>query len=170
MLDGLKADLQYNCRPSVRSRYQNLFAKGTSAAQRILIFGVIALLLVVVDTYSSWLKPARSYLEEVAYPVHWLANLPGRVAEWGESSTRSRAELEKENDQLKIQLLVLRGQQQRMAGLDAENIRLRSLLNATEMLKDRLLVAELIGVSPILFPILLPSIVAAVTMFLSARP
>ena len=106
------------------------------------------MLLLVVDTYTSWLKPARSYLEEVAYPLHWLADLPSRVAELGESSTRSRAELEKENDQLQTQLLVLRAQQQRMAGLDAENIRLRSLLNATEMLKDRVQVAELIGVSP----------------------
>lgn len=127
---------------------KNLFAKGTSPPRRILVLGVIALLLVVVDVYTSWLKPARSYLEEVAYPLHWLADLPGRIAEWGEGATHSRADLEKDNHQLKTQLLILRAQQQRTASQAAENVRLRSLLNAAEMLKDRVQVAELIGVSP----------------------
>ncbi|WP_461521632.1 rod shape-determining protein MreC, partial [Porticoccus sp.] len=36
----------------------------------------------------------------------------------------------------------------RMTEVVAENVRLRNLLNATEMLKDRVLVAELVGVSP----------------------
>ena len=112
------------------------------------MLGVLALLLVLIDTYTSWLKPARNYLEEVIYPLHWLADLPGRMAEWGEESTLSRAELASENERLKTQLLVLSGNQQNMASLEAENIRLRSLLNATEMVKDRVQVAELIGVSP----------------------
>ncbi|MDM3871730.1 rod shape-determining protein MreC [Porticoccus sp. W117] len=112
------------------------------------MLGLLALVLVFVDSYTTWLKPARNYLEEVVYPLHWLADLPGRMAEWGEESTLSRADLTSENHQLKAQLLVLRASQQRMSGLEAENIRLRSLLNATEMVKDRVQVAELIGISP----------------------
>ncbi|MGS2723615.1 rod shape-determining protein MreC [Porticoccus sp. GXU_MW_L64] len=112
------------------------------------MLGLLALILVLIDSFTQWLKPARSYLEEVVYPLHWLADLPGRMAEWGEESTLSRADLASENEQLKTQLLVLRASQQRMAGLEAENIRLRSLLNATEMVKDRVQVAELIGISP----------------------
>lgn len=90
----------------------------------------------------------RGYLEELAYPLYWVADLPGRIAEWGGDATRSRADLQQELDQLRTQFLVYQAQQQRMAELAAENIRLRSLLNATELLQDTVLVAELIGVSP----------------------
>ncbi|UTW46709.1 rod shape-determining protein MreC [bacterium SCSIO 12696] len=125
-----------------------MFARGSSPSRRILVLGLLALVLIGVDRYTTWLKPARSYLEEVIYPLHWLADLPGRMADWGEDSTQGRTELISENERLKTQLLVLRAQQQQMAGLEAENVRLRSLLNATEMIKDRVQVAELIGVSP----------------------
>lgn len=106
-----------------------------------------ALVLVAVDTFTDWLDPVSSRLSQVALPFHWLANVPGQVWEWGEVALLSRQELESENDNLRQELLVYRGQLQRMAAISAENARLRNLLNATELLKDRVLVAELVGVS-----------------------
>jgi rod shape-determining protein MreC len=43
---------------------------------------------------------------------------------------------------------VLRASTQRLAALAAENVRLRELLNSTALLDERVLVAEIIGVSP----------------------
>jgi len=106
-----------------------------------------ALVLVAVDTFTDWLDPAASHLTQVALPLQWLANVPGKVWDWGGVALLSRQELESENDSLRQELLVYRGQLQRMAAISAENARLRNLLNATELLKDRVLVTELVGVS-----------------------
>jgi len=106
-----------------------------------------ALVLVAVDTFTDWLDPVGSRLSQVAIPLQWLANVPGKVWDWGGVALLSRQELEGENDSLRQELLVYRGQLQRMAAISAENARLRNLLNATELLKDRVLVTELVGVS-----------------------
>lgn len=86
-------------------------------------------------------------LEQVALPLQWVTSVPARLREWGDEAVMSRVEWESENDRLRQELLIYRGQLQRMAAISAENARLRNLLNATELLKDRVLVAELIGVS-----------------------
>jgi len=49
---------------------------------------------------------------------------------------------------MKAELLIHKRKLQQMASLAAENVRLRQLLNSAEMVKDRVLVAELIGISP----------------------
>lgn len=105
-------------------------------------------LLVLIDAYSQWLKPVTDRLEEAALPFYWLTNLPGRLAEWGGNSLDSRASLQAKNDDLEAELLIQKGRLLRMAELAAENVRLRNLLNAAELLKGSVLVTELIGVSP----------------------
>lgn len=108
----------------------------------------ISLILLAVDSFTPWLKPARKWLAEATVPLYWLTNLPSRLSEYGDESLVGRQQLEGENEQLRTELLILKGRMQRMAEVVAENVRLRNLLNATEMLKDRVLVTELIGVSP----------------------
>lgn len=114
----------------------------------LLGLGFLALVLVAVDTYTDWLDPLTSRLSQAALPFQWVGNIPARVSEWGNESVVSRMQLETENERLRRQLRVHKAQLQRMAAIAAENSRLRNLLNATELLKDRVLVAELIGVSP----------------------
>lgn len=108
----------------------------------------LSLLLLFIDSFTSWLQPVKSWLAEVTVPIHWVANIPARVNEFGESATIPRRELEMENDRLKAELMIHKGRLQRMSEVSAENTRLRNLLNATELLEDRVLVAELIGESP----------------------
>ena len=60
----------------------------------------------------------------------------------------ARARALEENERLTRENLVLQGRSQQMAALQAENVRLRGLLNSTALLRDDVLVAELIGVSP----------------------
>lgn len=90
----------------------------------------------------------RNQLAELAQPLYWVTNLPARLAEWGSNTVVSRNELEAENERLRTELLVQQARVQKMAALAAENVRLRNLLNATELLTDSVLVTELIGVSP----------------------
>ena len=101
-----------------------------------------------VDSYTTWLSPVYKIVDNAIRPLYWLTNIPSRVQEWGEMSGTSRADLEQDNIRLEQESLIHRGQLQRMSELAAENLRLRQLLNATELLMDSVLVTEVIGVSP----------------------
>lgn len=106
------------------------------------------LVLILVNRYSHWLDPVREQLGVVAVPFYWLSNAPSRVSEWFDDSMNTREDLEQSNAALRGELLVLKRKLQQMASLAAENVRLRQLLNSADLLEDRVLVAELIGVSP----------------------
>lgn len=60
----------------------------------------------------------------------------------------SRSRLVKENEALRTELLVHKRKLQKMASLVAENVRLRQLLNSAELIADRVIIAELIGIAP----------------------
>ena len=101
----------------------------------------------IVDSFTPWLKPIYSTADNLVRPLYWLANVPLRVQEWSASSVTPRSEIEVENQRLSKESLIYHGQLQRMSDLAAENLRLRRLLNATELLQDSVLVTEVIGVS-----------------------
>jgi len=61
---------------------------------------------------------------------------------------QTRAGLLEEVERLRQENLLLQGRSHQMSSLQAENVRLRALLNSTALLRDDVLVAELIGVSP----------------------
>jgi rod shape-determining protein MreC len=104
--------------------------------------------LIVADLHYNNLKTPRAVLETLATPIYWAANLPARVGEWTRTHVQSRSEVLEENERLHRENLILQGRSQQMASLQAENVRLRALLNSSALLRDDVLVAELIGVSP----------------------
>jgi rod shape-determining protein MreC len=61
---------------------------------------------------------------------------------------QSRSSLIEENERLHRENLVLQGRSHQMSSLQAENVRLRALLNSAALVRDDVLVAELVGVSP----------------------
>jgi rod shape-determining protein MreC len=126
---------------------KRIFASSTLPAMKLLVLVMLALGLVAVDVLTPWFAPVKDRVSQVALPLQWVTDLPRRIGEWGDTSLVSRLELEEENSHLRQELLVYKGQLQRMAAVSAENTRLRNLLSATEMLSDKVLVAELIGVS-----------------------
>ena len=101
-----------------------------------------------VDSYTTWLSPLYKIADNVVRPLYWIANIPAGIQDWGKTSVISRGVLEQENLRLQQESLIHLGQLQRMSELAAENVRLRQLLNATELLMDSVLVTEVIGVSP----------------------
>lgn len=104
--------------------------------------------LILVSLYTDWLAPVRAQLGAVATPFYWVTNIPQRIEDWGKETFTSKAELQSENEALKTELLIHRRKLQQMAALAAENLRLRRLLNSSDMLQDNVLIAELIGISP----------------------
>lgn len=104
--------------------------------------------LITADMHFNNFKSGRAVLDSLAYPIFWVANLPATVGEWTDTHIRSRANLLEDNERLAQENLVLQGLSQQMASVQAENARLRALLNSSALVRDDVLVAELIGVSP----------------------
>lgn len=104
--------------------------------------------LIMAGLYTPALEPIRQKLNFLAVPFYQLTDIPRRFEEWRGVTFTSEENLRTENERLKTELLIHQRKLQQIASLAAENVRLRQLLNATEMLQDKVLVAELIGVSP----------------------
>ncbi len=109
---------------------------------------VIAIALMLTHSYTKLLEPVELFFERAIVPAYTVAAVPLRFGRWFFTRFSNREDLETENKRLKQENLIHRGQIQRMANLAAENLRLRLLLNATELLLDKVLVTEVIGVSP----------------------
>jgi len=109
---------------------------------------LLGLLLITLDTYTSVFETTRSEISKITIPLKLLANFPYQVNKWVAMNTTSRSKLEQKNVSLEKERLILLGQLQRSAELAAENLRLRQLLNATELVMQSVLVTEVIGGSP----------------------
>jgi len=107
-----------------------------------------SVVLMVADGHFGVLAPVRSVAADVALPMHWLSSAPQRLFEWLREMLVTRETLLEENRTLRAEALVLRARNQRLAAIAADNVRLRELLNSTAVRDERVLVAEIIGVSP----------------------
>lgn len=108
----------------------------------------MAVSLLLVGRYTPWLDPVRNKLDLFSLPFYYITDIPDRVSDWFGDRLVSRQELLEENQRLRNQQRVQEARLQQMAALAAENVRLHQLMNSTEILKDRVLIAEMIGVSP----------------------
>lgn len=107
-----------------------------------------SVLLMLADGRLGALAPARVVLADAAMPLHWLSSAPQRLYDWLREMLVTRETLIEENRALRAEALVLHARTQRLAAIAAENVRLRELLNSTAVRDERVLVAEIIGVSP----------------------
>jgi len=92
------------------------------------------------------LKALHHTLTIAVYPLHVLANTPLVLSNWMVETFSTNSSLQQENDRLREDNLKLQAQQQKLATLDNENMRLRDLLESSLKVKDRVLIAELIAV------------------------
>jgi rod shape-determining protein MreC len=106
------------------------------------------LLLIFAGQRFQLLQRFESQLSVIATPFYWLADIPAKISDWGSQNIRQLGSLIDENERLQAESLLLKAHVQKLASLEAENIRLRELLNSSAILDDSVLVAELIGLSP----------------------
>ncbi len=114
----------------------------------MLIIAVISLALIVVDYRLPYLDPVRRTLNTVITPIQRSVDLPYAVAHWASSAFASRQALREENEALRARVLILEAQTLKLASLSAEVSRLRDLLNASGVVDESVVVAEIIGVDP----------------------
>ncbi|WP_299598899.1 rod shape-determining protein MreC [uncultured Microbulbifer sp.] len=112
------------------------------------MLGAVATALILINIYTDWLDPVRERLSSLSAPFYWLTDTPSRVGGWAGEQLRTRDELLEENSRLQHQVMLLEQQTQLLAAVRAENTQLKELMNSAESVDQRVLVAQVIGVSP----------------------
>jgi len=119
---------------------------GRSLGGRFLLLAVAACTLMIVDHRTSRLESVREALSYVVFPIQMLVDAPPRAWRWAKTSFAERRTLLAENERLRREQLHASAKLQRLEALEAENRRLRELLDSTARLSDRVLVAEILAV------------------------
>lgn len=109
---------------------------------------MLSAILIVADARFDQVTPVRSAIGTGLAPVHWLGNAPSEFSEWVASLFTTREDLQEENEALRARLLILERRALKYAALASENNELRKLMNSSEVLDDRVIVGEIVGVSP----------------------
>ena len=106
----------------------------------------ISILLMYVDNRDNHLDTVRKSIGAAVYPLRVIVDAPVRFWDWLGTSTTSRNKLEVELGRLKAERLLTNARLQKLNALEAENTRLRALLDARAKVRDRTRVAEIMSV------------------------
>lgn len=111
------------------------------------MFAALSAALMVMDHKYKSLESVRASLSVVIYPIQLLVDVPDTVSEWFSESLTTRRHLQEENESLRTQIFMQNAQMQKLAALEAENIRLRELLDSSFEVGEKVIIAELLSVN-----------------------
>ncbi len=124
-----------------------LFPKGLSIHVKLSLFVALSLALMFADQRFNVLRPVRIALETITWPVETLAQVPNTLKQLT-YNLASRGSALKQNEALRREHLLLNARLQKLVALEAENRRIRSLLQSSRKLDERMLIAEIVATSP----------------------
>ena len=113
---------------------------------RVLGLIFISILLMYFDNRNNHLDTVRKSIGAAMYPLRVIVDAPVRFWNWIGDSTTSRNDLELELSRLKAERLLTNARLQKLNALEAENTRLRALLEARATVRDQVRVAEIMSV------------------------
>lgn len=113
---------------------------------RVVLLMAASILLMVLDHRQNHLDTARKAIGAAVYPIQIVVDAPFRLWGWVRESTTSRNDLQLELSRLKAERLLTNARLQRQTALEAENARLRDLLEARSQVRDEIRVAEIMAV------------------------
>lgn len=114
---------------------------------RFLLLASLSILLLVIDHRDNHLQTFRKAIGATVYPLRVVVDAPVSGWRWISSASETRNQLELENSRLNAERLLTYARLQRFAALESENSRLRAMLEATERVRTRVRVAEIMSVS-----------------------
>jgi rod shape-determining protein MreC len=119
---------------------------GPGPGLRLILVLILSIALMVLDYRNQHLVHIRSLAAAAVYPLQEAVNAPFAAARWSREQLEARDQLIAENKRLRSVLLDQSGRLQRMAALEAENTRMRALLDSTAKVGDQVLIAEIVAV------------------------
>ncbi len=120
--------------------------EASSLGIKFLLLATISLGSMVLDHRNDHLSQVRQVFSIVVYPIEIAVNFPFKAWRWTTISLAERVTLLRENSELKDLQLRYDVRLQRMAAVEAENVRLRAVLGSSAKIDDRVLVAESLAV------------------------
>jgi rod shape-determining protein MreC len=114
---------------------------------RFLLLAGLSILLLVIDHRNNHLDAARKAIGATVYPLRVVVDAPVSLWRWIGDTTASHNELQLENSRLNAERMLTQARLQRYAALEAENSRLRAILEATARVRDQVRIAEIMSVS-----------------------
>lgn len=113
---------------------------------RVSLAVALCICAMLIDQKTDELDFLRRATGSFVYPIQIFVSLPSEFADWTADNRVSRTELERETETLRIERLRTMAELQKFNDLQAENDRLRAMLNASDRIADRYIMAELIAV------------------------
>ncbi len=107
---------------------------------------IASIALMTLDHRQNALQGIRATLSVVVYPMQYLVNLPFDISNWASENLRTRRLLIAENSALHARELEVQVSLLKLASLERENKRLRSLLQSSSRRWERVLIAELMSI------------------------
>ncbi len=132
---------------TARSSEKHRSSKVPALGLRWLLLAGLSIVLMVVDHQQHHLDTLRKAISATVYPLRVVVDAPVSAWRWLEATTTSRNDLLLENSRLYAERLLTNARLQRYAALEAENARLRAMLEATARVTERVRVAEIMSVS-----------------------
>ena len=120
--------------------------RSASPAFRLILLVILSVTLMVLDHQNQHLIGVRKILSVALQPIQALVSAPSSIGRNVSKTVASRADLRAENLRLRQDALVVNARLQRMTALEAENARLRALLDSTARVDDSILIAEIVSV------------------------
>ena len=120
--------------------------RNASPGLQLLLLSIVSLVLMVLDHRNEYLVGVRKTLSVVLYPVELMVSAPFEISRSLSANVATRGSLLDENRVLREAALIRDARLQRMAALEAENARLRALLDSTAKIGDDMLIAEIVSV------------------------
>ncbi len=112
----------------------------------MVVLSLLAVVMMTIDHRQHHMDTIRSALSYIVYPIQYLVSLPGATGEWFSDGFSTRRSLQEENRDLRAQQLFLQSQLLKLEALEAENDRLRQLLDSSAAISQPVLIAELLAV------------------------
>ena len=113
---------------------------------RLILLLFASIILMVLDNRQNHLGAVRQAIGAAVYPLQVIVDAPFRLWEWVRDGTADRNQLQLELSRLQAERLLTNARLQRMTALEAENARLRDLLEARAQVRDEVRVAEIMAV------------------------
>ncbi len=124
----------------------NLFVEGGVGPLKLLAYLALCTVLMVADHRGGYLEKLHAAAGLLTGPIYRLAGAPARLARSVSDHVTTQQALLEENTSLRHNLLLATARLDRLAGVQAENQRLRDLLGSTYGLRLNVQLAGLIDI------------------------
>jgi rod shape-determining protein MreC len=124
----------------------NPFRKNTGWSQYAVVF-FISITMMLVDSKTTWLNAPRNILSVALSPIQGLASIPSTIGRYFTSTLTAEPDLKIAYDNLRNEYFRLKSESLLLRTLQEENQDLRALLDASERLKEKITLAELMDVN-----------------------